>query len=243
MTRKTLTGCGRAGFSPLSISGLALWLKADAGLYQESTFTTPAVSDGDPVGGWQDQSGNGRHLLEATSNKRLTLKLAIQNGRSIVRSDGVDDRMTFTAAFAQTAPIHFYAAYANTDGATGYRAFLQRTGGTAPAFYSGGAAGSLRPTTYWNAATLAYGSDVSGFHVVRWRITSGTDIGIQVDGGTEVTSNPAQATLATWTGILLDTVQQLAADFGELLLYQGVTIDAPQDALIRAYLQGKWGTP
>lgn len=40
-----------AAFSPLSIPGLKLWLKADGTLWQDSARTTPAIADGDPVGG------------------------------------------------------------------------------------------------------------------------------------------------------------------------------------------------
>jgi hypothetical protein len=85
------------GFSPLSLSP-ALWLRADQGLYQERTgasATTAASADADPVGTWLDQSGNGRHATAAADSKRPTLKLAIVNGKPVVRFDGSDDFLDF----------------------------------------------------------------------------------------------------------------------------------------------------
>ena len=87
-------------------TGLLLWLAADSGghLWQESTRITPATQDGDPVGAWDDVSGAGRNALEATVGKRPLLKLAIQNGKPVLRFDGVDDWMA-------TPSITFGSAY------------------------------------------------------------------------------------------------------------------------------------
>lgn len=83
-------------FSPASISGMHCWVKADAGVFQDAARTTAATADGDPVGGWADQSGNGRHFSQSTAASRGTLKLSIFNGRNIVRFDGVDDYLSGT---------------------------------------------------------------------------------------------------------------------------------------------------
>ena len=64
---------------PTSISNLASWFKADAGTYKDSALTTAATADGDPVGGWVDQSGNAYNALQSTSANRPTLKLNQQN--------------------------------------------------------------------------------------------------------------------------------------------------------------------
>src|SRR3954463_177093 len=82
-----------SSFSPLSLSP-ALWLKGDAGLFQERTgasATTPAIAEADPVGSWLDQSGNGRHATAAADSNRPTLKLASQNGLPALLADAVDD--------------------------------------------------------------------------------------------------------------------------------------------------------
>lgn len=86
----------RSAFSPTDLSGLQLWLKADGTLWQDSARTIPATADADPVGAWDDASGNGNHVTQATSTKRPTLKLSILNGKPVTRFDGADDALSLT---------------------------------------------------------------------------------------------------------------------------------------------------
>ncbi len=76
---------------PLTIDGLQLWLKADAGTFQDSGKTSLAINDGDVIGAWEDQSGNDNDALQSTTANKPLLKLSIVNSRSIVRFDGTDD--------------------------------------------------------------------------------------------------------------------------------------------------------
>src|SRR3990167_9701390 len=111
--RRSRTGSGLrrgllGGFSyaeQILATSPALFLDAGLSLkWQESTRTTPAGTDADPIGAWDDLSGNGRNVLQATNGLRPLLKLAIQNGKPIVRFDGLDDYLQsalFGAAFAQ----------------------------------------------------------------------------------------------------------------------------------------------
>lgn len=69
-------------FSPLHISGLRLWLDA-------SRIT--GLADGDPVGQWNDLSGNGNHATQTTAAKKPLYKTGILNGKPVVRFDGTDD--------------------------------------------------------------------------------------------------------------------------------------------------------
>lgn len=87
-----------SAFSPSSLSGLGLWLHADVGLFQDDAGTTPAVLDNDPVGLWQDQSGNGRHFSQATAaNKPLLILTAFGASLPGVRGDGATDYLVNTA--------------------------------------------------------------------------------------------------------------------------------------------------
>lgn len=63
-----------AVFSPFDISDLHFLFQADTGLYQDDAKTTPVASDGDLVGAWEDQSGNGHDLTQGTSDRRPTWK-------------------------------------------------------------------------------------------------------------------------------------------------------------------------
>lgn len=74
-TRRT-----RGGFTPAVLSPF-MWLEAGQGFYQDSAGTTPATANADPLGLWQDQSGNGRHVSQATSGSRPVLLANAHNGR------------------------------------------------------------------------------------------------------------------------------------------------------------------
>lgn len=150
---------GGIAFDPLSLSP-ALWLRADAGLFQERTgaaATTPASADGDPVGSWLDQSGALNHATAGTDAARPTLKLAQVNGRSVVRFDGSDDALLtpiggFGAFPAKRGSV--FAVY-KRSAATGSGALLSTYPAAAPAAW------------LWYAVTsgvLDKWYDGSGFH-------------------------------------------------------------------------------
>lgn len=58
-------------FSPSDISGLVLWLRDDQGVFQD-TVGGLVSTNGDPVGAWEDQSGQGNHVTQ-TGVARPTL--------------------------------------------------------------------------------------------------------------------------------------------------------------------------
>jgi hypothetical protein len=120
-----LAGRGAAGaapFDPASISGLTLWLKADA---------IAGLSDGDPVGTWADASGNGNDAVQATESFKPTYKINLVNGLPVVRFDGVDDLLTTPALNLGTRS---YVVVAKKNGAAGgsYHGVLQQGG---PIYY------------------------------------------------------------------------------------------------------------
>jgi hypothetical protein len=88
-------------FNPLTISGLQVWYSArySSTLYQDSAQTTAAAANGDPVGGWKDLSGNGRHFTQSTSSKRPTLATAGLNSQPCITCDGVDDTLSYLSSF------------------------------------------------------------------------------------------------------------------------------------------------
>jgi hypothetical protein len=100
-----------AAFAPTDVAGLQLWLRGDAGTFQDAARTTAAANDGDPVGGWRDDSGEGDHFSQATAAKRGTLKTGANgiNGRAVVRFDGVDDFLAGPALSALVAAGTFTA--------------------------------------------------------------------------------------------------------------------------------------
>jgi hypothetical protein len=91
-----------AAFSPLSLSP-AFWLKTDAGLFQDTGGTTPAVSNGDPIGLRQDQSGNSRHFSQSNTTLKPVLTLSAIGGQAAITPDGTEDYLTNASGFGALA--------------------------------------------------------------------------------------------------------------------------------------------
>jgi hypothetical protein len=82
-------------FSIVYVSAL-LYILNDGLFYQDAAKTTPAVADGDPIGNWEDQSGNGRDFKGATT-ARPALKLNVIGSLSGVLFDGGTDTLAADA--------------------------------------------------------------------------------------------------------------------------------------------------
>ena len=67
---------------------LKLWLKADAGLYQDNAGTQPVTATGQGVGQWADQSGNGNNAIQTSTPNRPIYTTGVINGVPVVRFNG-----------------------------------------------------------------------------------------------------------------------------------------------------------
>lgn len=97
------------GFSPLQLPGLKFWLDASQ---------ISGLNDGDPVATWSDASGLNNHATQATGSKQPTYKVAIVNGRPVVRFDGVDDALTLTLALGLRDTLLVFAVFATSANTT-----------------------------------------------------------------------------------------------------------------------------
>ncbi len=88
---------GAQTVAPDALSGLALWLKSDTGVFSDAG-TTPAVADGS-IQQWNDQSGNNSHVLQGTAGSRPILKTSIINGFPSVRFTGASNHFLKSSAF------------------------------------------------------------------------------------------------------------------------------------------------
>lgn len=78
---------------PTDVTGLKLWVRAES----------LALSDGARIAQWNDESGQGNHLTQATQALQPTYWSKASTGLPAVRCDGVDDFMT--AAFTLAPPF------------------------------------------------------------------------------------------------------------------------------------------
>jgi hypothetical protein len=82
-----------APVQPNTISGLQLWLKGDAGVYttgfsDDGNFgNDTAAANTQAVAGWQDFSGNNRHVAQSTTGLQPTLQTD-GSGNKVVRFNG-----------------------------------------------------------------------------------------------------------------------------------------------------------
>jgi hypothetical protein len=82
-----------SGFTPIDLSGLALWIEADdpSTLFQDGGGTSPVTADGQQVGRWNDKSGN-NFFLTSPAPSRPTYRTA--GGLSWIEFNGTTNFMS-----------------------------------------------------------------------------------------------------------------------------------------------------
>lgn len=247
-------------FLPSDVAGLALWLDASyaASLITTSAGSTQAVSDGDPVGRWEDRSGGARHLTQATSTSRPTLKTAYQNGLNVVLFDGTDDflqgpTVSLDQYYGASAVTLFFVVRRDS---TGNGALLEHGTATANAvrvwspFSSDG-------KLYYDHGNYSSGGRISvaapggysdAWHVLEcYRESSSSEI--VVDGSLQ-TSGTVTSSLGSLTSTASMYLAKHAVSgssmykghIAEVLVYSA-SLSSGNRASVRAYLKAKWGTP
>lgn len=226
-------------FAPNQIAGLSLWLDAaDAStLFQDSALTTPAVADAAPVGGWKDKSGGGFNALQATAGFRPLLKKAVQNGRDVLRFDGVDDFLaTLTLGLSQPNTIYVVAKQTSkvannarmvVGGVNAQIVTLRVTTG----FYRIQASAGLEDAIDHSAAFVVMGAVMNGVSSVGY--VNNTSV-LSGDVGAGAFST---ATLGADSG---GAANNLIGDMAEVSIYSGAHTPA-QIALWSRYAGTKWG--
>jgi len=222
----------------------AIWYDATRGLYTTAAGSTAAVNDGDPVGRWEDQSGNGRNLTQVTissPDRRPTLKLSIYNSRNTVRFDGTDDAII--------------SAFDSSGGLATCTVYLVCTRTAAVARIVGEAA--WRGTMFTVSATvfgLGESSDPDG-NSYRYTITDpgvGLHLFINRSKQALIVDSTTYTSKSNLSDGFTNTVLHVGArnqadsffngDICEIVVYSGVH-DAATAAIVAAALKTKWGTP
>jgi len=223
-------------WNPTKLAGLQFWVDASDALtlYTDSTLTTLAVADGDPIGGWKDKSGNSRNALQTDGTKKPLLKLAIQNGRNVVRFDGVNDRLTLSAT-AQSQPSTVLVV-AKITGSNDI--LIACNPYSSPYYlivkYNGYIIGPNGYDTYlsldsnFNQITSYYSTISNQVRLNGINGTAGTNFSGSSPIG-EIGDNSTNGAPAI-------------ADISEIILYDSVLSNS-NILLVEAYLKAKWGTP
>jgi len=178
------------GWLPTDESNLELWLKWDTStMYQEDSKTTAVSSASDPVGAWEDQSGNGNDALQSTSGAR---PLYQTDG---ITFDGTADYLTGSiTSYTGTALTYFAVMQIVTNKST-YEGYwtLAETDGTsndvvAPSvglFIRNNA--SVGAVTWQGVNRAEQSMSLATTYIVSGKI-DGTNNSMWLDGGGEDTA-------------------------------------------------------
>lgn len=225
-----------SGFIPTKVSGLSLWLDAsDNSTLLQSSGGNAASADGDPVGYWQDKSGNGRNLAQTDGTKKPSLKVSVKNTLNVVRFDGVNDFLTATFSLSQPA-IYFVVSKRNSlpsgsivdiDGiSTGGRMIVYSKSTGQWSMYAGSAevfAGTR--DTSWHLHTAIFNDASSYRYVDNSQIATGNP-GTNSVNGVNIGANNTGG-------------ENLTGDIAEILIYSG-SISSSDRTKVSDYLNAKW---
>lgn len=232
-----------AAFTPSQITGLALWLKADA---------ITGLSDGDAITAWTDSSDNGNNATQGTAGVQPTYSTGIVNGKPVARFDG-GDRLINTAASITADHTAFVVGC--VTGGSGYQRMLH-FGASGPAtsggdfrLFFGAINGNF--ATFWGTATGAAWNDTAA-NTPTQSVTNFSILTAKRDGavGTPYKNGTAQNAknsigTRTSTGYAVgasaaESIQWLIGDIAEVIIYDSALSDANRQA-VEAYLSAKYG--
>lgn len=226
-----VTGTPTTPFDITTVTGLKALFRADQ---------ITGLVDSDPVGAWNDESGQGNHLAQATAGAKPTYKTAVQNGLPAVRFDGVDDylsRATLTGGALSQPSIRIFAFKPNAlvaqqafvDGVGSSNHILCRQVSGSHSMFCGTALSSSTPVD-------------TNPHVIAAHC-NGASSKLQRDAVDIASGNAGTQTLVG----MRQGCDGTTANFSSMDLYEDMTISPiPNSTVlgqIHTYLKAKWGTP
>lgn len=226
----TLTGFSNtvtpsAPFDPSTVAGLETWLEADA----------LALTNGDPVSSWTDQSSHARPAISAGTNRPSFVTAAL-NGYPIVRFGGTH--------YLQQATFSLIA-----QPLTRFTVVKTLATGTQPIADGTDFGGAVREVVWSDNGTYkwyAVGGVVNGqatdaaWHIIV-TVWNGASSVIRKDGGAGLTGNPGSAGFEGLTlGAFADLSSRGTDDMAAVLVYSGALSSADINA-VGNYLATKYG--
>lgn len=212
---------------PLSIPGLVAW-------YDASRIT--GLSDGAAVATWEDSSGNGNDLTQATAGLRPTYQTGELNGLPIVREDGSDDYMSVDfGASPASQPYSVYMVFR-----------LHTLSGEQEDIVEGTTANT--PEMSWNSGNNTAFIWAGGFDPIAFTVDTNFHVfGGVFDGVSSVldldgTETVVDAGTNAFSQVMEvgGSVRKTPGDYAELVFYSAELTSAQRQQL-RDYFSSKWG--
>ena len=234
---------GATAFNPLTLSPTAWYDPSDLStLFQDSAGTTPVTASGQPVGKMLDKSGNGNHVLQATS----TMRPIYTTGGALawLAFDGIDDFMRSAVLGAALSAPNTVALAAKVD-------TLATTKAANNYFVSGGAVNnnaisqnSANDTVFLYTGTttpaVTAALTIAAPYVLNALFNSTSSL-MRLSGAASATVDPGSASMDTIT--LASNPGGAQALTGRIygVFIKNAALTAPQNASIETYLGAKAG--
>jgi hypothetical protein len=239
--------------SPDTIFGadLLAWYKADTGVYTDAGVTL--ATDGQTVQQWNDQSGNGDHLLQATSSNRPTFDTTGFNSRQGLVFDGTNDWMATTTDTMVMGTGTQSACFVVCRVHTGSPAFGRIAGyvptgqtndtpGTGAVYFYREFATDWRNYRAGNKAVATISFDAN--HRIG-SVFDGTNAQIYVDGIAGTSGNSTEAFGSPGTFVLSNQDLVTPSNFSNVTIAEALVVKRAPTAGERdsldAYFTDKWG--
>ena len=224
--------------NPDTIPDLYLWLPADGTLWQDDARTVPVTTNFDPVGAWDDESGNDRHITQSNGGTKPIWETNIINGLPAVEFDGKEISRTMNGGSTTTWFIAFQAASVNVN----------NMWDTAP-----NQGGTLRNTDGLNGVGIDWQNndplliaalDDTDFHVLSFTTTiPNRTIVAKLDGNVAGSNSSTNDAPVSWIDFTLGSVNHISfadAVIAEVIIYDVILSNSDIQA-VEEYLMDKYG--
>ena len=223
-------------------SGLAIWLKADAG--------TSSAVEGDFLASWNDQSGNGRNATQTTAANRPRFRKSILNGNPAIETTGGTRYFNIDfSALSNSSYTVFVVAQRTSTNVSQYILGVQQS---SPLGMHLGYAGdnTLRlgqSSSILNLATSGYAgsNEIPRTLVAEFSNTTGRTLSEYLNGAPlqNTLAGTASYAIASNTGVIGRgySTTGFAGFIGEIIIYNR-TLTATEKRQVLTYLSVKYGT-
>jgi hypothetical protein len=223
-------------FSPGDISGLIVWLKADA----------LVLSDNDAITTWTDSSGQSNNATQGTGAAKPTYKTNIQNGKPVARFDGGDFLDITTTGFANSAFTVFVAMSYSSGSFPAF--FAEISGGSNGYVALGGDNANQMAISKTGIATSSSNLSIGSFAQFCYKsagISGGNITVTPYKNGTQGSGDLSLTSVATNTNTEIGASKGGSADFlvgdiAEIIYYNSQLSDVNRQS-VESYLTTKYG--
>lgn len=225
------------------VQNLWLWLEADdlSTMFQDDAGATPVTTDAQTVARWEDKSGMGHHLTQATGGSEPAYGTA--GGLHWVQGDGTDDWLRIAFPSPLTQPWWRVTAARSISHTSSDRIYGPSEGGLTGFLVQSAVSGSLH---IYNGTSIPDGNGLAGMgvgedHLVTEIANGASSVLAYDDGSPSVTANSGSGGLLGVTMFASATGTQVAhARIYAMAMGRGVPSDL-QLGRIREYLGSKAG--